>query len=92
MTDYIIGVIGSFDRPLTPSMWGTASFGAALTGMTNEMLRKERDEILAATPETIRGYGDLLDALIAQNHICTFGSEAALKEHGGLFAAVEKME
>ena len=89
MTDYIIGVIGSFDRPLTPSMWGAASFSAAMTGLTNEMIRQERDEILAVTPETIRGYAALMEALMDQHCVCTLGSEAVLNECRDLFDRVE---
>ncbi len=91
MTDYIIGVIGSFDRPLTPSMWGAASYAAALTGMTNEMMTQERNEILAATPETIRGYAGLLEALVDQHRICTFGNEAAIGASRELFDRVESL-
>ena len=91
MTDYIIGVIGSFDRPLTPSMWGAASFSAALGGITNEMIKKEREEILSATPEMIRRFGDMLEALAAQNYICTLGCEAELDNSRDLFAKVENL-
>ena len=89
MTDYIIGVIGTFDRPLTPAMWGSASYGAARCGLTNEMIEKERSEILAATPETVRGYADLMESLVAQHCICTLGSEGSLNDCKDIFETVE---
>ena len=72
-------------------MWGAASFSAALGGITNEMIKKEREEILSATPEMIRRFGDMLEALAAQNYICTLGCEAELDNSRDLFAKVENL-
>ena len=47
MLKYIIGTISDMDVPLTPSMAGKRSFTAYLTGVTEERILKEREEVLS---------------------------------------------
>lgn len=50
MTKYIIGTISELDTPLTPSAKGLRATSAYLSGLTLDMVQKERDEIIRATP------------------------------------------
>ncbi|MFR4784135.1 MAG: hypothetical protein ACLUAR_15700 [Pilosibacter sp.] len=58
MTKYVIGTISDIDTPLTPSLQGSRGLSAWYSGVTDEMLKKEREEILNATVEDIRALTD----------------------------------
>lgn len=57
MTKYVIGTISNLDAPLTPSVKGSRGLSAYLSGVTEEMMQTERDQILGATKEDIRALG-----------------------------------
>lgn len=80
MTKYIIGAISNMDVPMEPSAKGEFSFGAYLAGITEEMLQKERDEVLSCTQETIRGLEPIVAAVANQGLICAIGNEDKMKE------------
>ena len=52
MTKYIIGTISGKDVPRTPMMQGAISKTAYFSHVTEEMLQRERDQILDATVRT----------------------------------------
>ena len=54
MTKFVIGTISDLDAPLLPPYKGIRADAAWFTGVTDAMVQKERDEILAVTPEDIR--------------------------------------
>ena len=60
MTKYVIGTISNLDAPLTPSVKGSRGLSAYLSGVTEEMMQTERDQILGATKEDIRALACLL--------------------------------
>ena len=53
MTKYVIGTISELDTPLTPSQKGARGLAAWYSGLTDEMVQKERDEILNARVEDL---------------------------------------
>jgi hypothetical protein len=86
MLKYIIGAISNMDVPMEPSAKGEFSFSAYLTGITEEMLQKERDEVLSCTQETIRGLEPIVEAIANHGIICAIGNEDKMKadsEHFG---------
>lgn len=85
MTKYIIGAISDKDTPLTPQTRGARSMGAYFSHYDFEMEQKERDEILQATPETIRGLSKYIDAILLDNHVCVVGTEESIKDAKDLF-------
>lgn len=78
MTKYIIGTISNLDTPLTPYSKGIRALGAYMMGITYEMIQKERDEILSATQDTIRGLAPAVRAVLADSAVCAIGSEEAI--------------
>ena len=44
MTKYVIGAFSELDAPLNPSAKGARNLGAWLSGITDEMVQKERDQ------------------------------------------------
>lgn len=86
MTKYLIGAIAKLDAPLTPSAEGAFNFLCYLAGTTDEMIQKERDEILATTAETIRTLAPLVRTVTDSGIICVIGGEdkiEAAKENFG---------
>ena len=78
MTKYIIGTISDLDAPLTPYSKGIRALGNYMMGVTNEMLQKEREEILTATQETIRRLAPAIRAVLEDGAVCAIGSEDAI--------------
>ena len=65
MTKYIIGTISGKDVPRTPQMQGSISKTAWFCGVTEEMMHKERNQILGADVEDIRGLAPLIEAILS---------------------------
>ena len=64
MTKYVIGTISNLDAPLTPSVKGSRGLSAYLSGVTEEMMQTERDQILGATKEDIRALAAQVRAVL----------------------------
>ncbi len=91
MTQYIIGAISALDTPKNPAAKGGAALAAYLSGYTVEMLQKERDEILSATPETIRSLAGHIRAFMAEDFLCVVGTAGKIKENENLFKNIENL-
>ncbi len=91
MTKYIIGTFSGVDAPLTPAGKTGRSATAWLAGITEEMLQKEREEILNATPEDIRNLSGIVKAVLADDVLCVIGNEEKLKEEKELFMELKNL-
>ncbi len=91
MTKYIIGTISDLDMPLTPATAGSRSLHAYLSGITDEDVQRERDEILGASSEDVKALAPLVREILRQNHLCVIGSEGKLKEAEALFDRMEPL-
>lgn len=91
MTKYVIGTFSDMDTPLTPYTRIQRSLNAYLTGITLTDIQKERDQILAATQEDIRGLADLVEAVLAEQAICVIGNEEKLREQAGMFKELKSL-
>lgn len=91
MTKYIIGTISELDTPLNPAAKGMRSTSAYLSGLTYEMIQKERDEIIGAQSADIRKLADLIRAVLADQCLCVIGSEDALKAKEDMFEHLETL-
>ena len=82
MTKYIIGTISQLDTPMTPSMRGDKALNMYMSQITSEDLQRERDEVLSTDIEALKPLGDVIERVIAQNHICVIGNETVVEgEH-----------
>ncbi len=91
MTQYIIGAISDLDMPMNPAAKGLYSLSAYMTGLTLEMLQKERDELLAATVEDIRELSAYIEAFMDEKFLCVVGNTNKLKEEKNLFMKLENL-
>ena len=88
MTKYIIGTISGIDQPLEPSALGERSFHAYQSGITVEMIQKERNQVLDATEETIRSLADYIESMMDAGTVCAIGNDRKLEEEKEMFKQV----
>lgn len=88
MTKYIIGTISSMDQPLEPSALGDRSFQAYQSGITVEMLQKERNQVLSATVDTIRSLAGYVDAMMGEETVCAIGNDKKIEEEKEIFSDI----
>ena len=91
MTKYVIGTISNLDTPLTPSVKGSRALSAYLSGVTDEMLQEERDQVLGATKEDIRALAGQIRALLDTGSFCVVGNEDKIEANRKLFGEVRNL-
>ncbi len=91
MAQYIIGAISALDMPVNPAAKGLQSLSAYMTGITEQMMQKERDQILAATPETIRSLADYIRAFMEEDLMCVVGNAQKIRAKEDKFMRVENL-
>ena len=82
---YIIGTMAELDMPMTPFQKGYHASNNFIAGITEVDRQKLRDEVLSTTKEDIRGFAEMIDAVVKQQQIAAFGVESKLKKHSHLF-------
>ena len=85
---YIIGTMSNIDVPMSPAAKGTFSMTGYMIGQSDEMRQRNRDEILGATPETVKAAADILTCFTDNEFICTVGGETKVNENKDMFGAV----
>ena len=85
MTKYIIGTISDLDTPLTPSLKGITATSRYISHITQEDVQKDRDEVLATTPEQVRKFSEIVMELMKEGYICVLGNENKIRENKKLF-------
>ena len=91
MTKYIIGAVSVLDHPMTPVQYGRYSLAGYLTNLSEEQLRREREETLTAEPETIRTLADYLDAVFSDECLCVIGTKDKIEAAKDLFYEVSQL-
>ena len=91
MTKFVIGTISDLDAPLLPPYKGIRADAAWFTGVTDAMIQKERDEILAVTPEDIRALAPIIRAVLSEQSICAIGNAEKVKANQDLFKTVKNL-
>ena len=91
MTQYIIGTFSQLDMPLTAAAKGRRSREAYMRGITLDMIQQERDEIIAAQPEDIRGLAEYIRAFMEDDCLCVVGSEQKIKAEADKFMKIENL-
>ena len=92
VTKTIIGTISGIDTPLTPYMKGKRSLSAYLTNVTEEMMQKQRDQVINCDIEDIRQTADVVREVIRDGVICVIGNEKKIAEEEKLFESIEPLQ
>lgn len=85
MTKYVIGTISELDTPLTARAQGLRSLNAWYCHVSEEDIKREREEILDASAEDIRALAPLMRAILADGNFCVLGNEDSLAKEKELF-------
>lgn len=88
MTNYIIGAINSLDKPLNKEQRLKQALVRKIAGITDELLQKERNEVLSSTCDEMRGYAPLLETIKNSGYICVMGNGDSIKDNAELFERV----
>jgi len=88
ITQFVIGAVGDLDTPMNPAAKGAYSMTAYMSGITFERIQKERDELLLADLETIRGLARYVEAFIGYECLCVVGAEEKIKENKAMFKTI----
>ncbi len=88
MTQYIIGAISDLDTPLNPANKAIKSLGAYMTGLDEDFLQQERDELLSTTSETIRGLAAYAEAVLDDKCLCVVGNDEKIRDSVDIFGSV----
>lgn len=91
MLKYIIGAVSKLDAPMTPSAEGSFNFLCYLSGITDEQLQKDRDEVLAADVKTIRELAPYLKAVLSKEYIAALGDEDMIQAEDTLFGEIKNL-
>lgn len=91
MTKYVIGTISDMDVPYPPSTRGNRGLSAYLSGVDQEMMAKEREEVLNATQEDIRKLAPLVKAVLATGSLCVIGNEDRITADKDLFGETKNL-
>lgn len=91
MTKYVIGTISDIDTPLTPSLKGSRGLSGWYSGVTDEMLKQEREEILNVTKEDIRALAGIVRKVLETGAVCTIGHDDKIRADADLFNEIKPL-
>ena len=79
LTKAIIGTIGDMDSYQLPDAKGHTSMMRYLAGKTDEILQKERNEVLSTNVEDFIAFGEILEKVAASDAVVAIGSQSAIE-------------
>ncbi len=91
MNKFIIGTISNIDRPMNPAAKGNRSMNLYMNHVSEEMIQKEREQILTADQNDIRALADVLRAMLKEELVCVIGSEEKIEEAKEMFMEVRTL-
>lgn len=91
MTKFIIGTISGMDQPMTPATKGERSMNLYLNHVTEEMMKKERMEVLHATQQDIRNLAGIVEKVLQADQICVIGNEDKIEQEKEVFEQVKAL-
>ena len=89
--DYIISCVRGLDNPLTPPAQGYVSDLLYLSGRGDDVLQRERDELLGASLADINAIGERIKSFIPDSAYCTVGSGENITANSDLFDEILKL-
>jgi len=79
LTKAIIAAIGDLDAYQLPDAKGYTSLMRHLTGRTDEMRQKTRDQILSTNGEDFIAFGEILEKVVQSDAVAVIGSQSAIE-------------
>lgn len=91
LTQYIIGAISDIDTPMNPAAKGLFSLSAYMTGITQEELQKERDELLETNAVDLRNTAKYIRAFMEDECLCVVGNAGSIESAKDKFGNIENL-
>lgn len=91
MTKYIIGAVGNYDFPKSPSIKGLRSLMAYLNNKTDQDYLNEKTQIINATENDIKSLVAYIEAICSQNNICVIGNDKKLEDGKDIFKELKPL-
>lgn len=91
MTQFVIGAISDLDTPMNPAAKGMFSLSGYMTGVTDEMLQKERDEIINADGKDLRRCAQIVNSFVSDKCICAVGNAEKIEKEKEMFDNVSPL-
>jgi Zn-dependent M16 (insulinase) family peptidase len=91
LSDAIIATIGGIDKPLTPPQKAERVASMFYSGLTQEHLQREWNEILSTTNDDFRKFASMFRNIKEQNNLCVFGNNETLETHKKLFQNIVRI-
>ena len=91
MLKFIIGAVGNYDFPKSPSNKGRRALISHLCGKTEEYYRNEKAQIIDVTEEDIKGLVPYIKAIVEQNNICVVGNDRKITDESNIFKTVKNL-
>ena len=91
MTKYIIGAISEMDTPKPAYTKFLLGLSCTLSHLTNEDLQREREEVLSASPETIRELSAYIEKIFSEEILCTIGNGQKIEENKSYFDVIREI-
>ena len=88
MTKYILGTISTLDKPLTPSMKGAVAANDYISGLSQDEIQKERDDVLATKPDNIKNFSKMIADVMNKKCFCILGNEGKIQANKDVFKKV----
>ncbi|MBQ1412559.1 MAG: hypothetical protein IIY93_05145, partial [Clostridia bacterium] len=76
---------------LTPAAEGERAVAMYFTGLTNDDLQRERDEILSTTSAQLTAFSRVLDEVCAASGVCVIGGKLPLDACGDTLETIEAL-
>ena len=89
--DYIISCIRSLDNPLTPQTQAYVSDLLYLADKSDDVLQKERDELLGSDIAAVNKVGALLKKSMENKSFCTVGNTENITKNADLYDEIIKL-
>ena len=91
MTKFVIGTMSEVDAPILPQYRGSRADSAYFSGVTEEMLQEERNQILDARPEDIRALAPRIRNIMDEGAFCVIGNAEAIEKNKEMFCEVRNL-
>jgi hypothetical protein len=91
MVKFIIGTIGGMDTPMSPSAKGVRSFGAYICHAGYDDLKRERDEVINATQDSIRALAPYIRTAVSQDYLCVVGNSGKIQDNREMFDVINPL-
>ena len=91
MTKHIIGTFSKFETPKTAKTKGEESFYSYISDRSEDELAIIKEEAIAVTPEKIRSYADMIEAVLENSTVCAVGNEAKIEKDKEIFMTTKNL-